>query len=58
MERHEMKPELMALGMEILAELQSIGMDEIEIMNFWQECIDKAKTEKPKPYLFDKFTQN
>lgn len=43
MEENEMKPELLALGIEIQAELISIGMDEVEIMNFWDDCYKKAQ---------------
>lgn len=53
-----MKPELIEIGMEMIAELRSIGMDEIEIMNFWQECIDKSKPEKTNPNCFDNFCKN
>lgn len=46
----ELKPELEQFGMEILAELLSLGMDEIEIMNFWQQCFDKVKKNKNKTF--------
>jgi len=39
----EMKPELLKLGMDITAELFSVGMDDNEIMDFWQECLKEEK---------------
>ena len=51
------KPELLALGVEIQTELISIGMDEVEIMNFWDECYKAAKN-KPEPIRFKDYEQN
>lgn len=58
MKENEIKPELQALGVEIQKELISIGMDEVEIMNFWNDCYKTAKSQKYAPISFEKFTQN
>lgn len=55
MEENEMKPELLALGIEIQSELISIGMDEVEIMNFWDDCYKKAQS---LPKLIQRVNQN
>jgi hypothetical protein len=50
-------PELTALGIEIQTELITLGMDEVEIMNFWDECYKTAKN-KTKPFEFKNYEQN
>ena len=57
MEEEPIKPELIACGIEIQTELISLGMDEVEIMNFWDECYKAAKN-KPKPFEFKNYEQN
>ena len=42
MERKEKKA-LKKRIVAVLAELVALGMDEIEIMNFWEKCLIKAK---------------
>ncbi|MBC5840773.1 hypothetical protein H8R23_05090 [Flavobacterium sp. F-380] len=58
MEDEPIKPELLALGVEIQMELISIGMDEVEIMNFWDECYKAAQKNKPETIKFKNHEQN
>ena len=46
MEEEPINPELIALGIEIQTELITMGMDEVEIMNFWDECYKTALKNK------------
>lgn len=57
MEEKPINPKLIALAMKIQMELISLRMDEVEIMNFWDECYKAAKN-KPKPFQFNNYEQN
>ena len=46
MEEEQINPELIALGIEIQTELIALAMDEVEIMNFWDECYKAALKNK------------
>ncbi len=58
MEEEPINPELIALGLEIQTELITLGMDEVEIMNFWDECYKSALKNKSEPLQFKKYEQN
>lgn len=58
MEEEQTNPELLALGIEIQTELIALGMDEVEIMNFWQDCHELAKKQQLKPIQFKNYEQN
>jgi hypothetical protein len=58
MEDQPINPELLALGVEIQTELISLGMDEVEIMNFWEDCYKAAQKNKPEQIQFNNYEQN
>lgn len=58
MEEEPINPELLALGVEIQTELIALGMDEVEIMNFWDDCYKAALKNNEKPFEFKNYEQN
>jgi hypothetical protein len=58
MKEAPIKSELIALGIEIQTELITLGMDEVEIMNFWDECYKGALKNKSSQIQFKKYEQN
>lgn len=58
MEEEKIPDELLSLGVAIQLELISINMDEVEIMNFWDQCYKAAKKQTNKPIQFKDYEQN